>query len=214
MGHRRGRRVGNSRVQLIVFLVVPILLISAGSIGFALVSSNQTRTYLNLTPASYEIEPTRYWVQSYNGFGYEIQEVSDTSTYEIVFTDPCVLPGWELILITEIHNDGSVCNLKYTIYNSSQANSTDWTQTDEAGLYEATGMRYESVFYRDSSLTTPIVPPNLDISPDESVYHSDHLIFDPDATFSGSFLNESFGIRIVVEAVPPDPTPYLSFGGH
>jgi hypothetical protein len=209
---RYKQRARNSRVQLIVFLVIPMLLVSAGSIGFAMTSSDQTTTIMNLDPAVYEIEITDYWIKSYNGLGYATyQNATDGSIYRVIFTDDCVFPGWELNLITEIYNTGSDCNLNYTIYYSNQTDPPSWTQTNEAGLFNAVGMQYNSTFYLNKSLTD-LMPAKWDVAPYDHVYHSDYLVFDPNGQFP-QLEDKSFAIEIVVQAGPPDPTPYLNFGG-
>jgi hypothetical protein len=209
---RYAQHARNSRVQLIVLLVIPMLLVSAGSIGFALTASDQTATIMNLSPADYEIEITDHWIKSYNGLGSATYEnATDGYVYRVIFADDCVFPGWELNLITEIHNTGSDCNLNYTIYYSNQTDSPVWTQTDEAGLFNAVGMQYTSTFYLNKSLTD-VMPPKWDVEPGDYVYHSDYLVFDPNGQFP-QLEDKSFLIEIIVQAGPPDPTPYLNFGG-
>ena len=186
-------------VQIITAIIVPMLLIAVGNLGYAALTDKIT-TVADLQLVNYDIEIIDCRILYYNGYK------SDPLTWtedNVFFFDNLLFSGWELTILTTIHNKAEeiswICVLNYTIYYWNTT-TNDWTLTDETELQNLFGITYTGEFYLDEECTDPM-PPDYELPPCNSVYHREHLTFNGLETPEIENLN--FTLRVSVCATYP-----------
>jgi hypothetical protein len=197
----------NRNVQVITILVVPLLFIILGSIGYA-AWSDTISTVATLSSADYSIEIIDCWKQQYNGQGCTL--IWEVGGKEISFTDEALFPGWQLTLFTKIHNKHEniswVAVINYTLYYS--LDELNWIQCNETELYNLFRIQYTGGFYLDpgpdgiwnTSDDTPM-PLDYQIIPCTHVYNRQELFFD--AQDRPDLSGKAFSIKAVLTATYP-----------
>jgi len=145
-------------------------------------------TVATFTSGTEDISITNCIVISYNGF--TIPPKLDWDDTSIIFEDDLLYPGWELKLLTEITNTGTVkVMLSTQIYYSWDG--IDWTPTDANVLFTQFQFKYANGFYEDpgpdrewfTNDDTEWTGREGDYRlwpdpPSKVVYKEEHLIFD------------------------------------
>lgn len=141
---RYRRRPTNNRGRLLLYgILVPTILISLSSFGYAVYLGKLT-TIATFTSGTEDISITNCAIIYYNGFTIPPNLVW-TAT-QITFEDDLLYPGWELKLLAEITNTGTVpVMLSTQIYYSWDG--TTWTLTDANGLLTQFRIKYTNGFY-------------------------------------------------------------------
>ena len=202
------RRKRNKNGRLLFTLLVPMLLITLSSFGYAVYQGNVT-TIATFTNGTEDISITDCTVISYNGF--TIPPKLDWNDTHITFEDDLLYPGWELKLLTEITNTGTVrVKLSTQIYYSW--NGITWTPTDANGLLTQFRINYTNGFYNDTGpdgewFTDDDVEWNgrdglLRLWPDPPsnlVYKEERLLFDAQ-DFQEELQDKTFYIKIDISA--------------
>jgi hypothetical protein len=200
--HSRSRNV-----QVITVLVLPLLFIILGSLGYA-AWSDTISTTATFTSATYDVEILDCWKQEYNGQGCTL--IWEVGGKDISFTDEALFPGWQLTLFTKIHNKDQsqswVAVINYTLYYSDDG--VNWIQCNETELYNQYRIQYTGGFYLDpgpdGTWNTPDdtpMPPDYTIDPCTCVYNKQNLFFD--AQDHPELSGKSFSIKVVITATYP-----------
>lgn len=210
------RNHGKKNIQVTALLVVPLLFIILGSLGYA-AWTDQITTTATLDSVDYQIEILDCWVQHYNGLGYTL--FWEQGGKEIAFADEAIFPGWNLTLITKVHNKGLLDSwyavINFTLYYQDEQTG-DWIECTETELYNLFRIQYTGGFYLDSGPDgiwctpddTPM-PPEYQITPCTSVYNIQNLFFD--AQNHPELLGKTFNIKSVLTATyPQDLDPALA----
>ena len=180
-------------------LIVPMLLISIGSFGYATLNSS-INTIAELENADYDIEITNCRVESYHGVCYQLFWDEN----QISFNDSNIFPDWELILNITIHNKANswVCKINYTIsyWNETAGN---WIITDENGLLNLFKLEYETKFY--NATTGAVIIGDPEVLPCHSIYKIERLKFVATDQEFEELLGKTFDIKIEVCGTYPDP---------
>ena len=209
--HHRHRRPTHTNGRLLFALLVPILLITLSSFGYAVYQGN-LNTIATFTSGTEDISITDCTVISYNGF--TIPPKLDYNDTQTTFEDDLLYPGWELKLLTEITNTGTVkVTLSTQIYYSWDG--ITWTPTDANGLLTQFRINYTNGFYNETGpdgewFTDDDVEwdgRNGDYClwpdpPSKVVYKLEHLIFDAQ-DFQEELQDKTFYIKVDVNATPP-----------
>lgn len=197
----------NRNVQVITVLVLPLLFIILGSLGYA-TWTDTISTTATLTSATYQIEILDCWKQEYNGQGCTL--IWEVGGKDISFTDEALFPGWQLTLFTKIHNKDEsfswVAVINYTLYYS--LDGVNWIQCNEAELYNQFGIEYAGGFYLDpgldgiwNTLDDVPMPPEYTMDPCTSVYSKQSLLFN--AQDRPDLSGKTFNIKVVYTATYP-----------
>jgi len=185
------RRPDSNKGRILFALLVPLLLITLSSFGYAQWSNSVTTTAL-LSSGTEDIEITNYNIVYYNGYGIDITIADDQESMTI--EDTLLFPEWELKLAIEIHNPAEAGNLPLYISSEIQHNGETITATELQDLF---GIIYTDGFYLDPDLTEPV--PDLTIwqlLPGDSWYKLEHLIFD--AQERPELQGQSFTFQVVI----------------
>jgi len=211
------RKEGNNYVRVTTVLLVPMLLITIASVGYAaLILTDKVFVGANLSNANYCIEITDCTEEYYNGYAGSSRLYRDNR--KVIFNDGSIFPGWELVLVTKIHNkiDSWLANFTYIISYSEDEGVT-WIKCNETELYNLFGINYTDGFYLgpgpDGIWDTPEHPSNDDVPlpetyymyPCNSTYKKEHLIFDPnDPNLLEQLEDKWIMIKITIVATYPD----------
>lgn len=170
-------RKRNRNNRLLFALLVPILLITLSSFGYA--QWNDTLTVISYMQAGIESIRIGCEVTYYNGYGdYTLDITEDTLHFE----DTNLFPGWELELLVEIHNDGTIpVYLSYEIFYSwDPIDPINWVQVadpeDPIELYDEFRIVYTDGFY--NATTGEPWDPSQYLWPCKIVHKKEHLLFD------------------------------------
>jgi hypothetical protein len=204
----RHNHTGKKNIQIITLLVVPLLFIIIGSMAYAAWTDELTTT-ATLDSADYQIEIIDCWVQHYNGLGYTL--VFDQGGKEIAFADEAIFPGWNLTLITKVHNKAITISwyatINYTLYYQDETTG-DWVECTATELYDLFRIKYTGGFYMDAGpdgiWCTPddtVMDPNYQIVPCTCVYNVQTMIFD--GQNHPELLGRTFNIKVVLIATYP-----------
>jgi len=202
--HSRSRNV-----QVITILVVPLLFIILGSIGYAAWSDTLSTT-AELTNADYDIEIINCWIQESNSQGCTL--IWEKGGVQISFTDEGLFPGWQLTLFTQVHNKGQndswVGVINYTIYYQDEE-TLNWVQCNETDLYNLFRIRYTGGFYLNNgtdgiwnTLDDTPMPTEYQIIPCTCVYNKQTLFFD--AQDRPDLMDKTFNIQVVLTVTYPN----------
>lgn len=182
------RRPANKNGRILFALLVPLLLVTLSSFGYAQWSKSLTTTAY-LTSGTEDIRITNYEVLYYNGYGIDITIATDQKS--ITIEDTLLFPDWELKLVIEIYNAGNV-----PLYISSEIQHNDETIT-ETQLLKLFNITYTDGFYLDPDLNEPVL--DLTTSPilvGESWYKLEHLIFD--AQDHPELQGQTFNFQVII----------------
>ena len=186
-----------------------MLLIPLSSFGYALYLGNLT-TIATFTAGTEDISITNCAIIYYNGFTNPPN--LDWTDTQITFEDDLLYPGWELKLLAEITNTGTVrVMLSTQIYYSWDG--TTWTPTDANGLLTQFRIIYTTGFY-EAPGTDGTWFTNDDVewtgrrgllrlwpNPHSNlVYNEEHLLFD--AQDFPELQDKTFCIKVEIIATP------------
>jgi len=182
--HHRGP--SRTEGRLLPAFLVPILLITLSSFGYAMYPSNLLTAFATASGPE-DISITDCLVISYNGFIIP-PKISWNDT-ELVFEDDLLYPGWELKLVTEITNIGPMpvhiwAEIKHW-------DGASWIPINEDDLLALFRLDYTNGFYNDTGPDgkwftdddTPWTGRHGDYRlwpdpPGNKVYQKEHLLFD------------------------------------
>jgi len=204
--HKHHRRPTYANGDLLLGLLVPILLITLSSFGYAIIPGNFSAAAASNSGPE-DISITDCIVISYNGFSIP-PKISWDET-ELVFEDDFLYPGWELKLLTEITNVGPMpvriwAEIMYW-------DGASWIPIDEDDLFTLFRLGYAHGFYNDTGPDgewftdddTPWTGRDGDYRlwpdpPYDKVYQKEHLIFD--AQENPEIQDEFFTFKVNVNA--------------
>ncbi|MEM3459018.1 MAG: hypothetical protein QXN36_00305 [Candidatus Bathyarchaeia archaeon] len=205
---KRTNHNSNRNIQVIILLVIPLMLIILGSLGYA-AWTDQITTTAELEAAEYNIEIINVWIQHYNGLGCQL--LWEEGGKDISFTDEALFPGWNLTLISQIHNkaitESWVATVNYTLYYEDPQTG-NWIECTEQDLYALFRIKYTGAFYLDpgpdQTWDTPDdtpMPPDYQWIPCTQIYNKQNLYFD--AQDRPDLAGTSFSIRVAIIATYP-----------
>lgn len=189
-------------------MLVPILLITLSSFGYALYPGNLSAT-ATITAGLEDISITDCTVITYNGF--IIPPKLDWNDTDIMFEDDLLYPGWELKLLTEITNTGTI---RVQIWSEIYYwDGTSWIPINEDDLLTLFRIDYTNGFYNDTGPDGKWFTPDdtewtgregdyrlWPDPPHDKVYKEEHLIFD--AQDFPELQGKVFTFRVDINATP------------
>ena len=203
--HHRGP--SRTEGRLLPALLVPILLITLSSFGYAIYPSSLSTAFASNSGPE-DISITDCIVISYNGF--IIPPKVDWNDTDIVFEDDLLYPGWELKLVTEITNIGPI---PVHIWSEIMYwDGASWIPIGEDDLFTLFRLDYINGFYNDTGSDgewftdddTPWTGREGDyrlwpVPPCNKVYKKEHLFFD--AQDNPELQDRVFAFKVDVNAV-------------
>ena len=185
-----------------------MLLITLSSFGYALYPGNLTTT-ATFTAGLEDISITDCSVISYNGF--TIPPKLDWDDTSIIFEDDLLYPGWELKLLTEITNTGTI---RVQIWSEiSYWDGASWIPINDGDLLTLFRIDYADGFYNDTG------PDGIWFTPDDTewtgrdgdyrlwpdppydkVYKEEQLIFN--AQNNPELQDKAFTFKVDIKATP------------
>lgn len=205
--HNNHQRPNQANGRLLFALLVPILLTSLSGFGYAGYAGNLS-TVAKVTSSTEDISITHCTIIDYNGFTVPPELYWDDTN--IFFEDELLYPGWEIKLLTEITNTGTLrVQLWTNIYYS--LDDTTWTPTTDDELLTLFCIEYTDGFYSDpgpdekwfTKDDTPWTGRNGDYRlwpdpPYDKVYKQERLVFD--AQDHPELQDKPFYIKVDVSA--------------
>jgi len=177
--------------RLMFALLAPLMFIPL--VGFGYAKWTNTITVVSYMQSGDEsIRITRYSVTYYNGYGdFKLEGTEDT----IFFEDNNIFPGWELELLVEIHNDGTVpVYISYQIYYWDR-DQTDWVQVSDPPMELYDKFRIVYTDWLHDEVGEPW-DPEIYLWPCETVSKIERILFD--AQDRPDLQDETFTIKVEI----------------